>query len=446
MPAAAVPVVSERFPQYTDFDPLVPIRCVTPDIPGCIHRFFDTTPISPSGRYLAVFQVPTEDRLPRPGETAAIHVVDLQAGTTWQVATTQGWEPQLGPHLNWGGDDHTLFFNDVDVETWEPHSVRIDPLADEPGLHAERFDGTVYHASPDGRWLASADLRAMARTQRGYGVVVPDAVVPRRIGFGVDDGLWLTCTATGRRKLVVTIADLMRAAASKRLEGRDPDAFEAYGFHSKFSPCGRRLLFTVRWIEHDPDGPAFDWIQNRKPELRFTVFTMTLGDVEADGFPEITDLVAAIGDEQWEKHGHHVNWLPDGSGLTTNLRIDRAEMRFVRCGVDGTDLREVVPGAIGSGHPSVHPTANHFLTDVYAHEDLAFGDGTTPLRWIDVESGEERCVARYPSRTPAQDHDPALRLDPHPAWDRTWTHVAFNAFLDGTRRVMVADMRPLLDA
>jgi hypothetical protein len=37
-----------------------------------------------------------------------------------------------------------------------------------------------------------------------------------------------------------------------------------------------------------------------------------------------------------------------------------------------------------------------------------------------------------------------MRVDPHPAWDRTWRYVTFNAFVDGTRRVFVADMKELI--
>ena len=60
--------LSDRFPRYTDHDPLVPVWCVTPGEGRAIHRFFDTSPFSPSGRYLAVFRLPFEDRVPPPGE------------------------------------------------------------------------------------------------------------------------------------------------------------------------------------------------------------------------------------------------------------------------------------------------------------------------------------------------------------------------------------------
>src|SRR5690554_3587457 len=34
-----------------------------------MHRFFGTSPISPSGRYLALFRVPFEDHTPEPGDS-----------------------------------------------------------------------------------------------------------------------------------------------------------------------------------------------------------------------------------------------------------------------------------------------------------------------------------------------------------------------------------------
>ena len=50
--------ISRSFPNYENFSPRVPVWCVTPERPACIHRFFDTSPISPSGRYVALFQLP----------------------------------------------------------------------------------------------------------------------------------------------------------------------------------------------------------------------------------------------------------------------------------------------------------------------------------------------------------------------------------------------------
>ncbi|MEM6314056.1 MAG: hypothetical protein AAF743_08210, partial [Planctomycetota bacterium] len=147
MPTAAD--LDRHFPRYTDFEPKVPVWCVTPNEGRCLHRFFDTSPISPSGRYVAVTRLPQEKRPPSPGETAEIVLVDLREGTERVVAETAGWEPQLGAQVNWGGDDHTLFFADCDTTDWTPHAVRLDPINGD----RQRIDGPLYHASPDGKLI-----------------------------------------------------------------------------------------------------------------------------------------------------------------------------------------------------------------------------------------------------------------------------------------------------
>ena len=61
---------------------------------------------------------------------------------------------------------------------------------------------------------------------------------------------------------------------------------------------------------------------------------------------------------------------------------------------------------------------------------------------MDLQTSEERVLVRINTQQPHDDS--VLRIDPHPAWDRTWRYVVFNAFVEGTRRVFVADMESLL--
>lgn len=416
-----------HFPRYRDFDPLVPVWCLTPDRPGCIHRFFDTSPLSPSGRYLAVFQLPFEDRQPEPGEAGTVCVVDLETGKFRALAETCGWEPQMGANINWGGSDHELFYNDVDPVSWRPFAWKIDPHS---GAR-QQLDGTVYHASPDGRWLVSADLAAMRRTQPGYGVRVPDGHVRRNIGPAEDDGFYLTDTVTGRRRLAASIADLL-AEADPPVRIEIPASREIYGFHCKFNSRGDRLMLSLRWFPALP-GERWDMFRTDGPSVRFAWVTMK---------PDGSAKHCAVGPEQWLKGGHHATWFPDGRRISMNLDIKGEGMRFVQVDQDGGKLRTMVEGVTGSGHPTVHPDGRHLLTDSYTWEKVAFGDGTVPLRWVDLAAGRERTVARVNIAQPCSDG--VLRVDPHPAWDRRWRHVVFNAFSGGTRRVFLADMTSLL--
>ena len=106
------------FPRYKDFDPLVPVWCVTPDLDRCIHRFHLSSPFSPSGRYLGLTRLSREDRPPKPGEPAEIVLVDLITGEQKIIAETTGWDTQLGAQVQWGATDRDLLFNDVDPATW----------------------------------------------------------------------------------------------------------------------------------------------------------------------------------------------------------------------------------------------------------------------------------------------------------------------------------------
>ncbi len=80
------------FPLVKEFSQIVPVYCITPKTGRTIHRFFDTSPISPSGRYMALFRMPQEEKTPCPGEIGEVIVVDLKTGEEQIVATTAGWE------------------------------------------------------------------------------------------------------------------------------------------------------------------------------------------------------------------------------------------------------------------------------------------------------------------------------------------------------------------
>ena len=433
--------ISDRFPRFVEGNPAMPVWCVTPNTDRCLHRFFDTPPFSPSGRYLACFRLPFEDRMPAPGEEGEIVVVDLHQGDERIVATTRGFETQMGPNLNWapgreGGDD-VLVFNDVNPDTWTPQVVKLNPHTG----RSQRWPGGVYQVSPDGGTAAAASMEKMRRTQHGYGVLVPDQHSRRNVGAPDDDGLFFTDLDTGQRRLALSLADAARVIPELRdLSPDELAAWEVYGFHCKWSPDGHRLIFTVRRYKHGGEDrfDAFSRVGARG--VRFDVLTLR---------PDASDLYDAVPAACWDRGGHHINFFPDGDQLSMNLGHFRPEgdkgLDLVRVAYDGSKLEKITDAVDGSGHPTVHPDGRHILTDCYFKELWADKQtGTTPLRWIDLDSGSEREIVRMVTRPPYQP-DPALRIDPHPAWDRSWRWVAFNANVGGTRRVMVADMKGLLD-
>ena len=408
------------FPAYRGHAPLAPTWCVTPGEGRAIHRFFDTSPFSPSGRYLALTRLPSEDRLPRPGDVAEVVAVDLETGDERVVAKTRGWDTQLGTQAQWGNEDTQLFFNDLDTDEWRPYGVVLDLFTGE----ARKLDGTIYVVSPDGKYAASPCLLRTAVTQAGYGVIVPEDRVPRNRGAASDDGLYVTDIATGKCELLASLAEILEAVDDPLTAEGDGEG-DFYGFHVKWNPEGDRLMFVVRWVPRDSGGGN-----------RANVITM-----KADG----TDIQCAIPASVWSKGGHHPNWCPDGEHVMMNLKTDGGAMQFVQTRHDGSDFRIMSDTVPGSGHPTLHPNEKTIVTDAYPHEPVAFGDGSTPVRLVDLSEGTERTLVRIQVTPDCRGPKGELRVDPHPAWDREFRRIAFNGCPDGTRRVYVSDLSEFVD-
>ena len=406
----------DHFPAAREFEGLVRIARLASG--RVIHRFFDTSPISPSGRYVALFRLPQENTPPRPGEVGEVVLVDLQTGAARTVAESRGWEMQMGANVQWGATDADLFFNDVDVATWTPFAVQLNPAS---GAR-RRLGGTVFTVTPDGRSLTSYNLIASRRIQVGYGVVLPEEKTRRNIGPVADDGLFLTDIATGQQRMIASIRDLVERAMP-RLEIPHAERCEFYCFQIRSNPQGTRVMTFLRW--HDPAAPK------NGPRL------LTLLTLRPDG----SDIRVAISPAQYARGGHHPMWTPDGEHITLNLNVrDRTkDLDIVKVRYDGADLHSIFP--VGSGHPSMHPTLPFMVTDAYTHEPLARGDGTVPLRLIDLRRKKEVALAHVLAR---RHESPRLstefRIDQHPVWDRSGRYIVFNGVHEDSRAVYIADV------
>src|SRR5690606_11287968 len=202
------------------------------------------------------------------------------------------------------------------------------------------------------------------------------------------DGVMVTNIATGKCRMVTTISDIVAQLdylKQERFSGGD-----FYLFHTKWSPDEQRIMLVLRWT---PAQKRVWWVRKAKPASKKTMrkFVIT---VSADG----TDPRIAINDQQWAQGGHHPNWCPDSKSVMMNLNARGDGLRFVRASIDGGEPELLHPTAEGSGHPSLHPSGRFLLTDAYPGEAAGFGDGTVPIRLIDLQSGNEKTIVRILSR------------------------------------------------
>ncbi len=440
------PSFLERFPAYTQFNPAALVVRVSPHGVPAIHRFYDTSPISPSGRYVAMLRFPYEDRLPSPGDEAEVLVVDLTTNEIAYRAPTAAWDTQVGAHVQWGSKDEALFFNRIDTKIWRAYGVCANIFTGEERALA----GTVYMISPDGRFSATPSLEKIALVQLGYGAHVPDLAGRENRGAPSDDGLFLVDTHGDRHQLLLSFAE-MYERLFHHFKGIRLDSGGFYGFHTKWSPSGDRILFIVRWRG---DGDRRYHTRNYLLSVR----------------PDGSDLTMAINATRW-RAGHHPNWCPDGEHVVMNLsgedyralhvrialfaaraarrlkipfRPSIAQLRFMTFRYDGSEMHVIAPRHMGSGHPTMHRDGRYLLTDAYPSEPVSFGDGTVPIRLVDIEAGSVEDVIRMRTLPIFSGRYDELRVDPHPAWDASGRYLIFNGCPDGTRAVFVADMAALV--
>ena len=409
------------FPDYSRFSPSVPARILTPGEGRVMQHFFDKSPISPSGRWIALLRLPYENRRAEPGDAADVMLIDLQTGEERTIAKSRAWEHQIGACVMWGTTDDELYFNDLRVGEWEPFLVRLNPAT---GARRE-FPGGAFVISPDGTQAAGYNLKTVRRMNfYGYGAAIPPERMPVNSGMPEDDGLFIIDLKTGRRRLVRSIASFFRDTLSDA-DRRELSDGASYGFQVKWSTDGEWLLFVVvQAMNSETPGSG-------KSQWRRMIFSC---------HPNGSEPHLALPWQIWAKGGHHLNFHPDSRTITMNLIGPDGHLCLMKFDVFGTPPTPLCGLVRGSGHPSVSPDGRFLVTDAYLGEPVAYPDGTVPIRLVDLATGHEHEIARVNTVTGERFRNGEFRVDPHPAWSRDGRHITLNAFEGGTRRVLMLDL------
>lgn len=394
----------------------IPIRKVASG--KIIHRFHDTSPISPSGRYIALFRIPFEDRYPKAGEGGDVVLVDLKSGKETFIEKSFGWEMQVGANVQWGATDHELFYNQVDTLTWKAYTVAYDPIR----KTSRKWEGATFMVTPDGKKAAGHNMVNSVYAQSGYGVILPESFRQRNVGLVENDGIFVTDVATGKPRMITSLKRMFDEA-KPAVGVSNPGDYQVYGFKAMWNAQGTRLMTCLLFYP--------------KSGGRRKVAVLTMK-------PDGSDIRTAVTTRQYEKGGHHMAWMPDGDHFSMNLEVDSTSngLEIVTVRYDGSGLTKVF--APGSGHPSFHPKGLPLIiTDAYRNEtSVTRDDGFVPIRLMNTKTGKETVIARV--RVPDV-KDNSFRMDAHPTWDRSGRYVIYNGYDDNDRGVYVADLKSIID-
>ena len=386
------------------------------------HRFFDSSAISPSGRYVCATRTRREGPADvTPGDVAEVVVYDLQKKREDRFPVvyrrpTAAWDAQLGAQVQWGASDDDLYFNDVVGARSDGAPIVRGVRSDWQRGRETRLPTPVYHVTRDGALAAAPrDLAALRMTQDGYGVVATPAQLrhleTQKDGVHVLD-LRTNATAFLELSALVAAAELdSRPRAVAGGDARRGAECHRHVFHVKWNAKGTRLLVVVRARGHGcPRGDANHALT-----------------VDPDGAD--VKVVAT-----WLRDGNHPNWLEDG-----RLSMNYEGKVCAFDDVEGASCQVLSERA--SGHPvGVPGRGDLVVTDTYAKEHAAFGleAGEAALR---VLSGGDReaWLGVFPVAAFGTMPTDVWRCDAHPAFDVKGRRLALNVWVRGSRRVAVTD-------
>ena len=386
------------------------------------HRFFDSSAISPSGRYVCATRTRREGPADvTPGDVAEVVVYDLQKKRKDRFPVvyrrpTAAWDAQLGAQVQWGASDDDLYFNDVVGTRSDGAPIVRGVRSDWQRGRETRLPTPVYHVTRDGaRAAAPRDLAALRLTQDGYGVVATPAQLrhleTQKDGVHVLD-LRTNATAFLELSALVAAAELEeRPRAVAGGDARRGAECHRHVFHVKWNAKGTRLLVVVRARGHGcPRGDANHALT-----------------VDPDGAD--VKVVAT-----WLRDGNHPNWLEDG-----RLSMNYEGKVCAFDDVEGASCQVLSERA--SGHPvGVPGRGDLVVTDTYAKEHAAFGleAGEAALR---VLSGGDReaWLGVFPVAAFGTMPTDVWRCDAHPAFDVKGRRLALNVWVRGSRRVAITD-------
>ncbi|UCG56174.1 MAG: hypothetical protein JSU70_15040, partial [Phycisphaerales bacterium] len=221
-----------------DGEDLTPVRAITRGPKFHWFGYYDKLQFEPTCRYALGMEVDFEHRSPEPDDTIRIGMVDLTSGDRWiELAESKAWGWQQGCMLQWlPGSKHQIAFNDRQGNRFVSHILDIR------GSTKRTLPHPFYTISPNGHTAVAPDFRRINDMRPGYGYAgLPDPhadeLAPK------DSGIFKLDLETGRRQLIISIADIARFG---KIPGEPRDA-KHYINHLLFNTDGSRFIFLHRW-------------------------------------------------------------------------------------------------------------------------------------------------------------------------------------------------------
>ena len=348
---------------------LPPVRAITRGPKFHWFGYYDKLQFDPSSRYVLCNEVGFEHRSPEPDDVIKLGMIDTADGDRWvDLGETRAWCWQQGCMLQWlPGSKTEVIWNDREGDRYVSH------ILDVKTRKKRTLPGPVYGISPDARWAVSPDFRRLHDTRPGYGYAgIPDP--NQNVLAPADAGIWKMDLKTGKRSLIISIADAAKVGQVPDL----PAGAKHWFNHLLVSPDAKRFIFLHRWRVGADTNP-----------MQTCMFTANADgrDLYVLNQPPMTSHFI------WRDPKHVLAWAQHPSqGNKFYLFEDKTEkVEAIGAGVMTRDGHcSYLPGKrfiLADSYPDKQRNQNPYLFDTQIGKLIALGHFNSPKPY----TGEWRC-------------------------------------------------------
>ena len=363
------------------------------------HHFFGYYGINPwdsTTRYHLALETDFHTHRPLPEDVATVGLIHRDTHEFIPHAKTSAFNLQQGSMMHWinGGAGAEFTFNN-----WENGTLVSRTMNPTTGT-VRTIQGAIAAVSPTTPLAIGLNYGRMAhcRAVVGYATDTKSTDVEAQ---PEDDGLYQLNLQDGNSKLVLSIADVIRASGDKQVVGK-----RTWFNHVLFNTDGTRLLFFCR-VRHE------------------TGFYTSLWTVNPDG----SDLEMQI---PFGYRVSHFDWRTPTRVLVSSDIL--GEMGFVEF-TDG--LRDFTPlgrGVLPSdGHASFSPDREWLLCDTYPR-------GTERLAQLMVYNIAENRKIVLGEFHHEEQFVGDIRCDLHPRWALDGKTITFDSVHEGSRQIYLVEL------
>ena len=411
----ALGAIGESLPDFPKLS--APRRITEGPHDHLLANYFAINAWSADLRYVAVLETDINGRLAEANERITLGLVDTQDGNRFiPITTTACWNFQEATMFHWlPNEPDTFVFNDCRdgrfvavIMNWRTKAERIVPYP-------------VSAVSRDGTKAISINYARLYLTRPDYGYAGPGQDSRETVTWPEDDGLWLVDLATGKARLILSVAAGRSLMPKEKTAPGKPGNPLAYYCHTVFNPSGTRVFFLARTVDW------FNKVTHRIPSWLTTSFT-----VRTDG----TDLRRCFADDTWG--GSHFNWLDDRTMVVTvwpKGRDGRAFGRHVKFTVGEEEKVHIIaPGLLDwDGHCVWSPNGKWMSSDGYYNHNF-------DRQFVLMRSADESVKSIGEFFVPEAYRGGFWRCDLHARWRPDGRQLAFNSVHEGSRQVYVIDV------